>query len=48
MNIYPQTLEKEPENSRGKSATVMYENGSLARLVEYTPTGNFTFTFSAL
>lgn len=40
MNIYPQILEREPENSRGKGATVMYENGSLARLVEYAPNGD--------
>lgn len=39
MNIYPQTLEREPENTRGKSATVLYENGSLSRLVEYAPNG---------
>ena len=42
MHIYPQILEREPDNSRGKSATVMYENGSLARLVEYAPNGDIT------
>jgi hypothetical protein len=39
MHIYPQILEREPDNSRGKIATVIYENGSLARLVEYAPNG---------
>lgn len=42
MNIYPLVLEREPDHSRGKSATVIYENGSLARLIEYLPNGDVT------
>lgn len=42
MHIYPQVLEREPDHYRGKSATVVYENGSVARLIEYAPGGDVT------